>query len=171
MIALLLKAGSDTARKDDEGQTVLFYALSYAPRVGQLLDHGAGLHARDRQGRTVLLRAVQGSYLKTVQVLLKHGVDVDAIDHQGETALHIAVRQAWEQEVALQALEADATQEQPKYAPALRLLWLVRERANVLLEIVRLLRQQGAQVDVPNRQGVTPLAYAGKAGGRGCFEH
>jgi ankyrin repeat protein len=150
MTALLLKFGADTEVKDDEGRTSLMHSLDRAPIVGQLLDHGARLEVRDCRGRTALMLAVQHSWLETVRVLLARGADVHAADDEGETALHIAVRQALEQEQSLQTIQTDASSEQPKYAPAHRLLWLVRNRADLLREIVRLLVLHGVKADIPN---------------------
>jgi ankyrin repeat protein len=166
MMGLLRNSGAGTEIADTEGRTALMHAIESAPRVGQLLDHGASVEARDCRGRTALLWAVERSCLKTVEALLERGADLRAADEQGETALHVAVRQASDHELTLQTLEADATSEDPKYAPAHRLLWLVRERADLLREIVRLLVQHGAKADVPDGQGVTPLAYAHKAHGK-----
>jgi ankyrin repeat protein len=165
MTALLLKHGAHTEIKDNEGKTALMHALCDAERVCQLVEHRASLEARDCHGRTALLGAVQRSYLKTVHVLLKQGADTQAVDNQGETALHVAVRQAAQQEQTLRTLEADVTCEQPKYPSAHRLLWLVRERAEELQEVVRLLVQYGAKVDVSDNQSITPLAHAEKEGG------
>jgi ankyrin repeat protein len=163
MTALLLRFSADSDIRDDKGQTSLMHALPRAPMVGQLLDHGASLKARDLRGRTALMFAVHHAWLETVKVLLTRGADVHAADDQGETALHIAVRQAVEQEQTLQAIETDASSEQPKYAPAHRLLWLVRERADLLREIVRTLMRHGARANVPDVHGMTPMAYAWNA--------
>jgi hypothetical protein len=73
------------------------------------------------------------------------------------------VRQALEQEQTLQAIEADAGSEQRKYGSAYRLLWLGRERAGLLREIVRELIMHGAEADVPDVHGITPKAYARNA--------
>jgi ankyrin repeat protein len=155
MTALFLKSGADPEIRDDEGRAALTHAVASPPRVGQLLDHGARLESRDGRGRTALFWAVQRSSLKTVQVLLERGADVQAADDQGETALQVAARQASEQELTLQALETDAARERPKHAPAHRLLWLVRRRAELLREIVRLLVRYGATADVPDGRGRT----------------
>jgi ankyrin repeat protein len=163
MMALLLKAGADTQTRDNEGQTSLMHALASPPRARQLLDKGAQLEARDRRGRTALCCAVEHPYLGTVRLLLQRGANVQAGDDQGVTALHVAVRNAGAQELPLQSLEADAASEQPKYVPAHRLLCLGRDRAERLRQIVRLLVQQGAKIDLADGQGMTSLDSARKA--------
>jgi ankyrin repeat protein len=163
MTVLLLKSGADTEIRDDEGRTSLMHSLDRAPMAGKLLDHGASLEARDCRGRTALMLAVQHAWLETVKVLLTRGADARAADDQGETPLHIAVRQALEQEQSLQTIETDAKSEQPKYAPAHRLLWLVRNRADLLREMVRRLVQHGAKADVPDVHGMTPMMWAREA--------
>jgi ankyrin repeat protein len=58
-----------------------------------LLDRGADIDARDRQGRTVLHRAASRGQLQAVQLLLARGAAIDPIDALGQTPLHLAVRE------------------------------------------------------------------------------
>jgi uncharacterized protein len=157
MTALLLQNGADTAARDREGCTALMHGLGNAQRVFQLLDQGADLDARDSQGRTPLIRATERCYLRTLRLLLERGADVQAADARGDRALPIAMRQVAQHEATLQTIEKDATSDQPQYGPAHRLLWLMRERAELLREVVRVLVQYGSGTEAPDDQGSSPL--------------
>lgn len=57
----------------------------------RLLDDGADVDFRDRQGRTPLIDAVDQKFTAAVDVLLKAQANVGLVDHHGASALHYAV--------------------------------------------------------------------------------
>jgi ankyrin repeat protein len=58
--------------------------------VSALLDAGAGVDAKDADGRTALMRAAAAGYVQNTQLLLAHGASRGAKNGQGETAAGIA---------------------------------------------------------------------------------
>ena len=69
--------------------------------VNVLRKLGANIDARDRNGRTLLIRAVEdcgedfnNSYHERIEFLLQHGANVDAAATDGTTALSAALKQA-----------------------------------------------------------------------------
>jgi hypothetical protein len=68
------------------------------PELSQvLLDHGASLEARDREGFTLLMQAVLSMEAaadrdRMVRWLLSKGVDPNATNDRGETAYQLAAR-------------------------------------------------------------------------------
>jgi Raf kinase inhibitor-like YbhB/YbcL family protein len=54
--------------------------------VQMLLDRGAKVDAKDRNGRTALIRASQAGHLEMVRLLLQHGADINIRDESGRTA-------------------------------------------------------------------------------------
>jgi len=48
------------------------------------------LHARDRDGRTALMKAAETCHTPTMQLMLARGAEIDARDNKGNTALMIA---------------------------------------------------------------------------------
>ena len=110
MVAFLLAHGADANRtvpgSRHEGYgTPLSLALlpvHGAPQRNQdvrrlkavqlLLDAGADVDARDRQGRSVLHVVAAHGDLKAVGLLLSGGAGIDILDAQGRTPLHLAIR-------------------------------------------------------------------------------
>lgn len=102
-IALLLieKGASLDARdksgdRDNQhpGNSPVHYAAIYGrTRVLQaMLDRGVSPNLRDRNGRTLLMLAVENGHHDTVRLLLERGADPNARSALGETALEIAQR-------------------------------------------------------------------------------
>jgi ankyrin repeat protein len=55
-----------------------------------LIDRGANVNARDRDGWTPLIKAAQAGHAEMVQLLLDHGADMRAADNDGRTAWMLA---------------------------------------------------------------------------------
>ena len=64
-----------------------------------MLEHGANIHARNQNGRTLLHQTLADltdtfdtldMFLDTIRFLLEHGADVDALDNDHATPLHLA---------------------------------------------------------------------------------
>ncbi|EEY18879.1 conserved hypothetical protein [Verticillium alfalfae VaMs.102] len=85
--------GCTTPTKHDKPQPLLHAAarLGNCEMMQMLLDHGADINARDIEGRTPLLAAVEAYKGDAIIFLLEAGVDVNAHDEQGRTALSMAV--------------------------------------------------------------------------------
>ena len=60
-----------------------------------LLDAGAPIEARNRQGETALLVAIDSGYRAALQTLLAAGANVNARDTKGETALMKTESSPW----------------------------------------------------------------------------
>jgi ankyrin repeat protein len=134
----------------NEGSTPMMRAAKNgdAATVRLLLDHGADLNARQKNGTTALMfaaglgfgtgtfandYATPGELLEAVKVLVAAGADVNAISEAGQTPLHFG--------------------------------------AQASDEIVKFLAASGAKLDVKDKQGRTPVEMAlgvglhGHAGG------
>ena len=59
--------------------------------VGRLLQKGAGIESKDRDGRTALMLAARRGHVETVRALLAKGAKPDARDHDGWTAYALAL--------------------------------------------------------------------------------
>ena len=108
-VALLLARGADASRTipgsrlEGDGAPL---SMAFTPIKGGrdrdarslkiatlLLDHGAAIDARDRQGRTVLHGVAERGQLAGAQLLVSRRAAVDLADASGMTPLHLAVKE------------------------------------------------------------------------------
>ena len=139
VVQYLLEHGIDVdAQANTENSTALHLASYFGGfRVAQLLlDYGADINVRNKNGQTPLHGAVVDLYddalasdlfFNAIQFLLEHGADVVAQDHDRLTPLHVASR----------------------YDCA---------------RVVRLLLEHGANVDARDNEYATPLHFASRCG-------
>ena len=71
----------------------------HASIVKLLIDHGAAVDARDKDGDTPLHDAARNGHLPAVKLLVGAGAQLDAPNHMGQTPLQLA-RQAGRTAVA-----------------------------------------------------------------------
>jgi 26S proteasome non-ATPase regulatory subunit 10 len=86
--------------QDSDECTALHYASwkGHAEAVGLLLDSGADVHARNKNGHwgpTALHAAAHGNHNIVAEVLIERGADVNALDESGNTPLfHTTIHNA-----------------------------------------------------------------------------
>ena len=152
-IEMLVKAGADVNAVDKKGNTPLIMLVQTNPphkTVELLVKAGADVNAADQWGRTPFMELVQKDpTLETMEMLVKAGAKVNAADKQGRTPL---MTLAWKDPSLVKCvLEAGAD---AKAAD--------KERNTALhnastLETVEMLMKAGADVNVANIKGRTPL--------------
>ncbi|RYP76681.1 hypothetical protein DL771_001603 [Monosporascus sp. 5C6A] len=81
-----------------DSETLLRWAAKggHEAVVQQLLETGADVYARDKDGRTALSYAAERGHEAVVQQLLETGADVHARDKDGRTALSYAAERGHE---------------------------------------------------------------------------
>jgi ankyrin repeat protein len=90
IVRLLLSKGAKTEAIDDDGNTALHLATSHDIAVA-LIDGGADIDARNKQGRTPLLTAVMGGKERIVWLLLRKGAKTESMDYEGHRALQYSL--------------------------------------------------------------------------------
>jgi ankyrin repeat protein len=179
ILTLIIQAGADIDRKGHYGLTPLMDACTRPhPNTCEimklLLRHGADPNATDDGGDNLPMRILAGHSGKReeldtiVPLLLDHGLDVNAKNRFGKTLLQLA---CWWGRLNLVQLLIQRGASIHKDDRALgALLVEVTEGGNRPVvpgqhkEIVRLLIENGADVDTTNGSGDTVLMFACKQG-------
>jgi ankyrin repeat protein len=179
LVAMLLSKGAQVNVKDEDGITPLLAAMK-AGRIEMavmLLKHmdGEGLEAKDEHGSTVLHLAAQWGHAELVTSMLNKGVQPIPKDGYGLTPLmraisgritegHMAVVEMLLQRMEGEGLEAK--DEQGRTALHLAAKCRLTDE-KTCTQLVAMLLKKGAQVDVKDKDGITPLLMAI---GRGYIE-
>jgi len=163
----LLDAGAAVDLRDGRGRSALL-AATHANQVAAarlLIERGADVNARDAIDDTPFLYAGAEGRLEILRLTLAAGADLKSTNRYGGTALipaahhgHVeTVRELLRTRIAVDHVN--------------RLGWTALLEAIVLgdggpahTEIVRLLLAHGANPNLPDRDGVTPLAHAERRG-------
>jgi ankyrin repeat protein len=179
IVKLLLARGADVHANGD--RAILSAARNAEPEVVKLLlAKGAPVNARSRNydNNTVLMEAASGASPQTVDMLLAAGAEVNATNDKGETALMKAVtldhryepRQRLPMIDALLKKGADINgADKSGRTPLLHALVQYMSEAGGVIshsEIVKLLLERGANVDVVDQNGdnalmITTSVYQG----------
>lgn len=155
---VLLDAGASLA--DSNGRTLLLYACEGGSEliVRTLLTAGADLTSRGNQGMTAVMLAAREGHPAVVRALIEAGADVNANQGQGReemTALHYGALDGSVETVStLLDAGADANYGADEFSVLFAAVGSGR------MEVLNLLLEAGARVDVTNDNGDTPLSMA-----------
>lgn len=145
ILKLLVDAGADVDSPNPDGQTALM-AVARTGNVAAatlLLDHGARVDARESWGgQTALMWASARRHPEMMQVLIEHGADVDARSVHRDYQRHVT---------------AEGRPKSLDSGGLTPLLYAARENC---LACVEVLLANGADIDLPDPDGVSPLHVA-----------
>lgn len=157
IVSSLLKKGADKDALDNQGDTPLRLAVEndHLTVVETLVAAGASLHVLSSyDGYSVLDWASEQGKVLMMQAILGGGADVDARDRRGDTALHKAIEN-YQQDAVDALLDAGADIEMKTRDNDSTPLWqaVAYDFRTAMLALL----QRGADVNVPNADGITPL--------------
>ena len=166
-VTRLLAQGADVHASDDQGITALI-AAAYQNHlaVAQLLiAAGADVNVQDETRQSAYLISTAEGYLDLLQLTLANGADVHSLDSYNGTGL-IRAADRGHVEIIEELLKTDIDVNHIN-----RLNWTALLEAIILgdggpryVEVVRLLVAGGADVNLADGSGVTPLAHARQRG-------
>lgn len=91
LVRLLIESGAGVNERDEWGRTAVFYAPLKSEAFEVIVGNGADIHARDKEGNSLLMCIVSESAgLAEVEALLRLGLDPRLKNEQGEDALSLA---------------------------------------------------------------------------------
>lgn len=166
LLALLLSLLLAGCGKPDEPTISLFAAVERAD-IAQLERHihwKTDVDAPLPNGRYPLHEAARLGRVVMLKLLLKQGVQLDPRDRDGHTPLELAILNGRTQ-AAITLIRAGAAFD-PSH------LLLLSAQANVTdRDVVRFLKSRGADIDVRDDQGNTPLLIAAQHGNHRLIHH
>ena len=163
----LLAQGASVHARDDKGETALI-AAAYRNDLAiadLLIRAGADVNAQDNTKQSAYLIPTADGYLELLRRTLQAGADVHSLDSYNGTGL-IRAADRGHVDIIKELLKTDI-----KIDHVNRLGWTALLEAIILgdggprhTEVVRLLVEAGANVNLADGQGVTPLAHAQRRG-------
>jgi ankyrin repeat protein len=187
-VKALLDAGADANASSAAGATALMWAAGDVAKIRLLLDRGAIVTRRTKDGTTALVAAARRGNVEAMQVLLAHGADPKADAGEKVELLRIAYSDHPETRTALAGVGIDLKSLASAVAPSLASFSLANTEAlDALLTTgatpnprgrfpivasaafqgyrssVALLLERGANVNAKGQRDVTPLMMAAGA--------
>ncbi|MCX6050817.1 MAG: ankyrin repeat domain-containing protein [Chloroflexi bacterium] len=166
-ITSLLAQGADVHARDQRGMTALI-AAAYSNHLAvakQLIEAGADVNVQDDTRQSAYLISTSEGYLDLLKLTLANGADVHSLDSYNGTGL-IRAADRGHVEIIAELLKTDIAIDHIN-----RLQWTALLEAILLgdggprhTEVVRLLVKAGANVNLADGSGVTPLAHARQHG-------
>lgn len=159
----LLSTGSDIEARDGSGRTALLIA-THGNRINAaraLIEGGADVNARDNINDSPYLYAGARGHIEILEMTLAHGADLGSTNRYGGTALIPAAERGHVETVrTLIAAGVDPDHVNNLGWTALLEAIILGDGGPRHQRIVALLVEAGANVNLADREGVTPLRHA-----------
>lgn len=164
----LLAAGADINSQDGAGRTPVMAAThgNQVETVRALIEAGADINLQDNRQDNPYLYAGAEGLLEILKLTIAAGADTRLTNRFGGTALIPAAERGPVEVVAelLNHTDVDVNHVNNLGWTALLEAVILGDGGPQRTEVVRLLIEAGADVNLPDGQGVTPLAHARQRG-------
>ena len=174
---LILQYKPNVNIADIDGNTPLMKAVEGAPlnRVEAILDRGADVKARNKEGKTAVHFAAahigwmwkepdqaveRETQLKIIPLLESKGADLKTVTNDGRSALHFAAEKGYPGMLRL-LIEKGGDVRAADYRGDMPLHYAIRSHVEGKMEKLKLLIHAG--VNAPNKNGDTPLLLTAAA--------
>lgn len=160
VLALLPLIGIAEATSSLDEQLIEAAERGVLPLVKALLDKGADVNAKEKDGKTALMGGAYGGSPEIIKALIERGAEVNAKEDEGWTALMVAALKGNLSAVeALLDKGADVNaQDKSGFTP----LMIASRQGHI--EIVRVFLEKGADVDAKSYWGNKASTMASKKG-------
>ncbi|KAL8797765.1 MAG: hypothetical protein Q9195_000117 [Heterodermia aff. obscurata] len=158
----LVSRHANVNSEDKWSQTALLLASwqNHPDAVQWLLSHGANIDAPNKWGLTPLIVAARFGHTKPMRILLEAEANRELEDHNGYTALALAAFHGHVAAVRLLIEHKADVNARNKLGDTAMMQAIRKNLTDDYVEIVQLLVKSGANAELPNQSGVTPLMKA-----------
>lgn len=159
-LKFFIKEGADVNISNNNGSTALMFALQNEKdfkafdAVQMLVQNGAQINTTNKFGETALLFAVANNHQKSVKLLIKKGADVNLTDVEDRSPLYFSNTKEMTK-ILIKRNAMDLKNIDKKYIDDKTQLFIAAE--NNEFQKAKLLIQSGANINISNNRGVTPL--------------
>jgi len=167
IVQQLIAAGVNIETRDAQGRTALLLATHHnaveAARI--LIESGSDVNAMDNISDSPYLYAGAEGHLEILRMTLEHGADLASVNRYGGTALIPAAHHGHIETVReLLQTATDIDHVNNLGWTALLEAVILGDGGPIYIEIVKLLLEAGADAEIADRDGLTPLEHAKQRG-------
>lgn len=168
LVKKIIKAGTDLDQQNERGQTPLMMATyNHDVKIAKaLIDVGADVNIQDDIKNTPFLYAAEEGYLDILELTTKAGANPTITNRYGGTALILAAENGHTDVLRwlLDETKIDVNHINNLGWTALLEAVILGEGGKKQQQSVLMLLQRGANPNIPDKDGVTPLEHAEKLG-------